>query len=465
MSNLLVTAATDLTKREKSTVVAATGLVFQHLNTLSIEKRISKVLESHKGGVWGKLTELGLGYPVLRSTNMRGSRVDTDDPAWCDVSDDKVQRFRLQTGDILVTKSSGSSDLVGKAAIFFEPDDGNTYLFSNFTLCLRPDTQQVVPEYLAWFLRSPQSLSWRYESQQTTVGLRNLKTKDFLAQTLPVPSLDLQSKIILYLDAVEAGDESAHTIPLPPLAEQQRIVARIDDLAARIEEAKGLRAGAMAEVEAVMGAEVEEIFRAGRENDWIQITIGELVNEVRYGTSVKAYADPIGLPVLRMGNIQDGKLNITDLKYLELTQIEIEKLKLKYGDILVNRTNSAELVGKCAVFDLEDDFVYASYIIRLRLNPELADPYLVARYINSPAGRAYMFAERKQMTGQANINSKKLRALPISLPSLTDQRRIVAYLDDLQAKVDAVKRLQVETQAELDALLPSVLDRAFRGEL
>jgi type I restriction enzyme S subunit len=76
-----------------------------------------------------------------------------------------------------------------------------------------------------------------------------------------------------------------------------------------------------------------------------------------------------------------------------------------------------------------------------------------------------MFRERKQMTGQANVNATKLKALPVPVVSLPEQRRIVAYLDDLQAKVDALKTLQEDTAAELAALLPSILDKAFRGEL
>ena len=96
---------------------------------------------------------------------------------------------------------------------------------------------------------------------------------------------------------------------------------------------------------------------------------------------------------------------------------------------------------------------------------EKADTYLIASFINSPSGRAYMFNERKQMTGQANVNATKLKALPIALPPLTEQRRIVAELDALQAEVDALKCLQSETAAELDAFLPAVLDRAFKYEL
>jgi len=94
-----------------------------------------------------------------------------------------------------------------------------------------------------------------------------------------------------------------------------------------------------------------------------------------------------------------------------------------------------------------------------------ATPKLVAFYINSPLGRKYITSEIKQQCGQANVNSKKLRNMPINLPPLPEQRRIVAYLDELQAKVDALRRLQAETGAELDALMPAVLDKAFKGEM
>src|SRR5262249_20979189 len=153
------------------------------------------------------------------------------------------------------------------------------------------------------------------------------------------------------------------------------------------------------------------------------------------------------------------------LKYLHLSEGERSRLRLERGDILVNRTNSAELVGKCAVFAEDGEFAFASYLIRLRLERGRANSRLVAAYINSPGGRAYMLTEKKQMTGQANVNSTKLKALPIALPQLCEQHRIMGELDALQAETDALKCLQTETAAELDALLPAVLDRAFKGEL
>jgi len=255
------------------------------------------------------------------------------------------------------------------------------------------------------------------------------------------------------------------TIPLPPLEEQRRIVARIEELATRIEEARGLRREAMEEAERIVASTLSYIFSKGLENGWSTGQLGDYVVDDCYGTSEKTTDDKSGIPILRMGNIQNGRLDLYDLKFLHLDIRERSKLLLSHGDILVNRTNSAELVGKCAVFDLEGEYSFASYLIRLRLDLGKAEPKLIALYINSPAGRVYMFNERRQMTGQANVNATKLKALPTVLPPLTEQRRIVNYLDDLQAKVDALKQLQAKTQAELDSLLPSILDKAFKGEL
>jgi type I restriction enzyme S subunit len=226
-----------------------------------------------------------------------------------------------------------------------------------------------------------------------------------------------------------------------------------------------LRREAVEAVEELIGLTVSAYFEKGVENGWVVEQLGDYVISDCYGTSEKTTDDDSGIPVLRMGNIQHGRIDPSDLKFLHLSEREKTKLLLNHGDILVNRTNSAELVGKCAVFDLEGEYGFASYLIRFRLDTSRVEPILIAAYINSPAGRAYMFNERKQMTGQANVNATKLKALPIALPSLSAQQRIVAHINELQARVDALKQLQSETAVELDALLPSILDKAFKGEL
>ena len=256
-----------------------------------------------------------------------------------------------------------------------------------------------------------------------------------------------------------------YEMPLPPLSEQRRIVTRIEALFATVTEACSLRQQAATQAAAVAASYISQIFEEGKKAGWQCGHLRDVVMGDCYGTSEKTTDDRSGVPVLRMGNVQNGQLDFRDLRYLHLSEKDRAKLVLVRGDILVNRTNSAELVGKCAVFEDEGDFAFASYLIRLRLDLSHADPRLVAAYINSPGGRAYMLSEKRQMTGQANVNASKLKALPIALPPLPDQRRIVEHLDSLQAKVDALKRLQAESAVELDALMPAILDRAFSGGL
>jgi len=265
--------------------------------------------------------------------------------------------------------------------------------------------------------------------------------------------------------AIKANQILDYQIPLPPLSEQRRIVAKIERLAAKIEETKGLRKKSRVATERLLDAVIVQFFKYRTNGTWTEGWLGDYVIDDCYGTSERTHDEPIGVPILRMGNIQNGGLEIKDLKYLQISKKNSKKWILRPGDILVNRTNSAELVGKCAVFDLEGEWGYASYIIRLRLDANKANPYLVARYINSSFGREYMFRERKQMTGQANINAKKLKALPITLPSISHQNKILEYLQNIQKKMDKLKALQDRTAYELDVMLPSILDRAFKWEL
>jgi len=262
--------------------------------------------------------------------------------------------------------------------------------------------------------------------------------------------------------AIRPTDVLGYKIPFLPIPEQRRIVARIEELAAKIEGAQGLRKKAAEEIELLIATVLSSIFKPSY-SEKPQL-LNDYIVDVRYGTSEKCSDEEIGPAVLRMGNIQDGQILFSQLKYLEPEKIEPD-LYLEKGDILFNRTNSAELVGKCGVFESDLKCSFASYLIRVRLDLNRAIPKLVAFYINSPLGREYITSEIKQQCGQANVNSKKLRNMPVTLPPLPEQRHIVTYLDALQAKVDALRRLQAETGAELDALMPAVLDRAFKGEL
>jgi len=304
-------------------------------------------------------------------------------------------------------------------------------------------------------------------------------------------------------------------IPLPDLDEQRRIVAEIEKQFSRLDEAvanlKRVKANLKRYKAAVLKAAVEGRLvpteadvarREGRDYEtgeqllqciletrrrqrkgkgkepatpettrkpelpegWVWATVEQVALMVEYGTSAKTNDNSSGIPVLRMGNIVEGELKFDDLKYLPTQHEEFPKLLLEPGDILFNRTNSPELVGKAAVFlGSSRPHSFASYLIRVRLIEGCLPTYLNA-YINSVHGRAWIKTVVTQQVGQANVNGTKLQALPIPLPPLSEQQRIAAeverHLSVLADTERQVERNLYQTHVTRASLLSKVFGSA-----
>ncbi len=199
---------------------------------------------------------------------------------------------------------------------------------------------------------------------------------------------------------------------------------------------------------------------------WCWATVDQVSDGVHYGSSTKTSPDHEGVPVLRMGNIQDGTLSFDNLKYLPPDHSEFPRLLLAAGDLLFNRTNSAELVGKTAVYrGSPDPCSFASYLIRVRmLRPHLSQ--IVANALNGPHGRTWVASVVSQQVGQANVNGTKLRAFPFPLPPETEQgeivRRSADAADSITRSTAAIHALLLHRAA---VLRQSILKSAFEGRL
>ncbi|MGH9871815.1 MAG: restriction endonuclease subunit S [Pyrinomonadaceae bacterium] len=178
--------------------------------------------------------------------------------------------------------------------------------------------------------------------------------------------------------------------------------------------------------------------------------LGSLLELVQYGTSEKANTNSDGTPILRMSNIIDGQLDLGRLKYIQLAERERRKLLLRDADILFNRTNSKELVGKCAVFHARGDYVFASYLIRLRVIADQASPDFIAYAINSPIGRLQIDALSRQIIGQANVNTDEIRSLRIPLPPLSIQSDIVRRIERDRQRIAQEKENTEELQSRVE---------------
>ena len=249
-------------------------------------------------------------------------------------------------------------------------------------------------------------------------------------------------------------------IPLPSLPEQRRIV----DILNRADGIRRLRREGQEKARQLIPALFIEMFGDPMSNPkgWSVVSVGDLLSACDYGTSKKASTEQTGTPVLRMGNVTtDGSLALDHLKYVDLENGERAKYRLEVGDLLFNRTNSKELVGKTGIWDGRFDAVAASYFIRLRVDPSKANPWFLWAFFNTRFMKRRLFDTARGAIGQSNINAKEVKSFPVPLPPLDLQHAFAEWVADIQAAIAQQDRM---AEASED-LMASLMAQAFDGRL
>lgn len=183
------------------------------------------------------------------------------------------------------------------------------------------------------------------------------------------------------------------------------------------------------------------------------VPLGTLATFIQYGISERANTSELGVPMIRMSNLQAKGWDLNNLKHIELDQSDLKRYRLHEGELLFNRTNSKELVGKCEPFAEAGDWVFASYLIRVRLDPQRAIPGFISAFLNSPAGRIQIDQVSRQVAGMSNVNAEELRKLLIPLPELVEQRQFLDELDIARKKRDQALAAGTELETSLDSFL------------
>ena len=316
------------------------------------------------------------------------------------------------------------------------------------------------------------------------------------------------------IPGLNRNDAYSLPIPLPPLLEQHRIVAKIEelfsDLDAGVEALKKAKAQLRLYRQAILKATFEGRLTAawrdthkpdlepasvilgkiGEERkkasqasykefppvdastlpllpkEWGWARVGEVIQGIQYGTSEKAGSELSGIPVIRMGNIQEGKIRFDNLKFFPREWPEFNKYVLFDGDVLFNRTNSAELVGKTAVYKKYlPASVFASYLIRIVLLTDYYLPDILSFFINSYYGRSYINSVVSQQVGQANVNGTKLSLMPIPIFPMAEQFVLLKEMERLFSYADAVENTIQQALKTSERLRQGILRKAFIGEL
>jgi len=243
------------------------------------------------------------------------------------------------------------------------------------------------------------------------------------------------------------------------LAEQRRVVARIEELASQINEARTLRHQAADVAEALFDSFLNARFDS---SDWPLKQLPEVAEVARGKFAHRPRNEPRfyggEFPFIQIGDISNsGRYIRNHSQTLNKDGLAISRM-FPAGTIAIAITGAT--IGVTGILGF--DSCFPDSIVGIQARPESATPEFI--YLAVEHAKKTALAEATQTT-QPNINLGNLNRLKVHVPPLAEQRRIVAELDALQAEVDALKRLQTETAAELNALLPSILDRAFKGEL
>ena len=262
-------------------------------------------------------------------------------------------------------------------------------------------------------------------------------------------------------------------IPFPPLLEQRaiahvlsRIQAAAQAQATVADRARELKRALMAKLftEGLQGEPLKETEIGPVPESWEVRKLGDYLTQAQYGLSVRG--EKAGqYPILRMTNQQNGEIIGTSLQYVNISNADLVRFKVNRGDLLFNRTNSIDLVGRTALFDLEGDFVFASYLIRLALADGLLEPRFVNEYLNHDLTQARLKGLATRGVSQSNISASRLKTFVVPIPPLDEQQEMASILQGVGARIAEASRKQAGLEELFRAMLRELMTGRVRATI
>ena len=382
------------------------------------EKKLEDCFSLIKNGANIKQYKGAVGIPITRIETLADNIFNRERLGYANVYDiTKYKDYLLKDGDILMSHIN-SVKYLGRSVLYKRKKD-EIIIHGMNLLRLVAIRSIIQPEFVVYYF-----LSHHFNDQVLNITKKAVNQASFTVSDLK------KIKIIA-----------------PPLSLQTLIVAELD----KLNEILAKKREQLKELDRLGQAIFYDMFGDPSVNNkkMKMSTIGDIAISVTYGTS-KPASEFGKYPYLRMNNITyTGSLDLSNLKYIDLSDLEVEKFLVKKGDILFNRTNSKDLVGKTTYFPYNMPMVIAGYLIRVRLK-EYMDSIFVSYYMNTYYIKTYLKGLCKSIIGMANINAKELQRIPIFLPPLTQQSLFAQKINALESQKQKIKESIVEVQQLLD---------------
>lgn len=505
MTRELLEAINIQAKREGYFLPVLRAIVFEQLGQNFPAKHLLDILDDHRGGSWGSDQGDGLlPAPSLRSPDIRHGSIDFSQAEVRYYTPTELKKHQLADGDILVIKSNGSLDLVGKSQLYSTHDDAPPATASNFVLILSPDRKQVNPTYLDCFLKSPQALVWRVDKQRTTTGLRNLDTDGYLATRIPLPpTQETQKEIVEILDSIgdgvwrenphfdiriaerakqvsdafekleaEAGHQQSLLAKLkqailqeaiqgkltadwraahPDVEPASQLLHRIQAEKARLIAAKKLRPEKP--LPKITPAEIP--FEIPKDWEWCRLgaiarhSLGKMLDHGKNKGTPKPY--------LRNLNVQWFRLVLSDLKEMRFEDHEIEKYSVQKGDIVICEGGYP---GQAAIWEDDEPIMFQKALHRVRFLAQGYEPVLFVQYLKL-ADTAGFLKDYFTGAGIKHFTGDALHSFVLPLPPLAEQAAIVERVEALMTTCRALEAEIEHARTHAAHLLQAVLKEAF----
>lgn len=374
--------------------------------------------------------------PFLRTSNVLWDEIDLTEVDEMSIPPSELADKSLKAGDLLVCEGGE----IGRAAVW----DARVPMmaFQNHLHRLRPIRGDVEPQFYVYFLQSAFTQLGIFEGAGNKTTIPNLSRNRLASLVVPHPCVAEQREIARVLAKV-------------------REAIRVHDKA--VAAAQELKRAAMRELftRGLRGEPQKETEIGPVPESWNIVTINDVALQTQYGLSIRGQAQG-RFPILRMNCQDDGRVVFRDLQFVDLDDNTLAAFRLQAGDLLFNRTNSIDHVGRTAVFEGTREAVFASYLIRLSVDKARCLPRFLNYYMNRPEVQADIKRLASKAVGQANINATKLRTIAFPLPpTLDEQREIVAILDAIDRKIE----LHRKKRAVLEELFKALLHKLMTGEI
>lgn len=365
------------------------------------------------------------GFPITRIETIADKTINREKFGYAGIYDLAQYRdYILQDGDILMSHINSEKHL-GKVALYSKQDDEQIIHGMNL-LMLRADTQKVIPEYAKYY----------FESQKFLRQIGRITKK----------SVNQASFTVTALKELE--------IPLASIIVQRDISKKLK----KVDWLVSLRKQQLAKLDELVKARFVEMFGTFPANPfrWSIGKIQDVVSDVRYGSSRPA-VEGGKYPYLRMNNITySGELDLRDTKRIDIPDSELDKCTVRRGDVLFNRTNSKELVGKTCVYNRDELMVLAGFVIRVRVNERIR-PEILSAFLNMDFSKRMLIGMCKTAIGQANINAKELQNIDLYIPPIELQDQFVT----LKNKIDQQKQTVQQSLEKLELLKKALMQEYF----